>query len=277
MMGNNRKFCRSLLAVPAVLGFGLVTPTPAYALLSIIGAPSAAVAVGSLLGTAVVGGAVIAGVTFGPTTVAVGATLFVLVDPVDATFYNGSFQAFFPTDLLSPGVSGWLGDWGLNPATPEPPVGTSPLPAFDIQAPNSALTASVTNDLINGLQTVTFDWGPLGHAEIGSGEFNFYAAAFHAQRDLLITNLGAGAGPRPGANLFVAGLGISCSAPGSTVVNNQCGSPVTSNHSFLVQAVPEPATWLTFLTGFGTLAGLMRRGTWRQRSQPASGADRRLR
>src|SRR5450432_1065288 len=220
MVGTNRKFCRSLFAVP-VLGFGLVTATPAYALLTIFGAPSVAVVVGPVVATTAIAGATLVSAAGGGKYVAAGAiAAIVLLDPIDATFYNGSFQTFFPANLLTPAVSGWLGDWGLNPANPAPPVGTSPLGAFDIQAPNSALTASVTNDLINGLQTVTFDWGPSGHAESGSGEFNFYAVAFQAQQDLLITDLGAGAGPQPGANLFGASLGISCSAAGSTVLNN---------------------------------------------------------
>lgn len=259
-MGSNRKFRRSLFAIPAVVGLGLATATPAYALLSFFGTPSLTVAVPTAISGAAITGAVVVSAAGGGAYVAAGAVLVAVVDPTDATFYNGSFQTFFPTNLLTPDVSGWLGGWGVNPASPAPPVGTSPLPAFEIQAPNSSLTALVINDLINGIQKVTFDWGPSGHAEFGSGEFNFYAVAFQAKQDVLITNLGAGVGPQPGANLFGASLGISCTAAGSAVMNNQCGSPATSNHSFSVAAIPEPATWLTFLTGFGMLGGLLRRG-----------------
>jgi hypothetical protein len=185
---------------------------------------------------------------------------------MDDTFYNGSFETFFPSDLLTPIASGWLGDWGANPALPAPPVGTATLPAFAIQAPNAALTASITNDLVAGTQSVTFDWGPSGHAESSSGEFNFYAVAFQATQNVIITDLGAGPGPLPGANLY-GDAGITCSAAGSAVVNDSCGAPAANNHSFSVRALPEPATWLTFLMGFGLLGGMMRRR--RMASAPA--------
>jgi Ferritin-like len=270
IMRSNRKFRRSLFAIPAVLSFALATNTPAYAILSIFGTPSLTVAVPTAVSGAAIGGAVLVSAAGGGAYVVAGAILVAVVDPIDATFYQGSFQTYFPPNLLTPAVSGWLGDWGANPASPAPPVGTSPLPAFDIQPPNSSLTTLVTNDLINGIQTVTFDWGLSGHAHIGSGEFNFYAVAFQAKHDLLITDLGAGAGPQPGANLFGASLGITCSAAGSAVLNDSCGSPAGSNHSFAVTSTPEPASWVTFLTGFGMLGGLLRRGrSGNQRGQTA--------
>ena len=262
-MKTYRKIRRSSLALPAVLGLALAAPTPANALISLFGAPSVGVVVGPVVaGTAITGAAAVS-VAGGPKVAGVVAgtaiAAIVVFDPMDATYYNGSFETFFPSNLLTPIASGWLGDWGANPASPAPPVGASTLPAFDFQAPNAGLNSSVVTDLVNGTQTVTFDWGPSGHAETGSGEFNFYAVAFAAKQNVVITDLGAGAGPLPGANLY-GDAGISCSAPGSAVVMASCGAPAANNHSFSVRAVPEPATWLTFLTGFGLLGGIIRRG-----------------
>ena len=258
-MEKTRKAWRSLFAGSAFVGVALGTPTPAHAILSVFGAPSVAVAVTPVVAGTAIGGAAVVSAAGGGKYVAAGAiAAIVLFDPIDATFYNGSFETFFPSDLLKPAVSGWLGDWGLDPAKAAPPVGPSVLGAFDIQAPNVALTASVTNDLVHGVQTVTFDWGPSGHAESGSGEFNFYAVAFQARQSIVINNLGAGASALPGANLFGASLGISCSAPGSSIVNTECGSPASTNQSFSVTSAPEPATWLSLLAGLGMLGGVAR-------------------
>jgi len=260
MMEATRKAWRSLCASSALMGIALGTATPAHALLSVFGAPSVGVVVTPVVAGTAIGGAAVVSAAGGGKYVAAGAiAAVVLLDPIDATFYNGSFETFFPADLLTPAVSGWLGDWGLDPSKAAPPVGPSILGAFDIQAPNAALSASVTNDLVHGNQIVTFDWGPAGHAESGSGEFNFYAVAFQARQNILITDLGAGAAPLPGANLYGASLGISCSAAGSSVLSSECGSPASSNHSFSVTSVPEPATWLSVLAGLAMLGGVSRR------------------
>jgi hypothetical protein len=264
VMGYSRMIQPSSRTIYAMLGLGLVMPTPAHALISVFGTPSVGVVVGPVVAGTAIAGATAVSVAGGPKVAgAVAGTAIaaiVIFDPTADTFYNGSFETFFPSDLLTPIASGWLGDWGANPALPAPPVGAETLPAFSIQAPNAALTSVITNDPVAGTQSVTFDWGPSGHAESSSGEFNFFAVAFQATQNVLITDLGAGPGPLPGANLY-GDAGITCSAAGSAVVNDGCGAPAANNHSFSVQALalPEPATWLTFLMGFGLLGGMIRR------------------
>lgn len=262
-MEASRIFRGYLFAMTVLVSLGAM-PTRANAFASVFGAPSAAASLATLAGTGAgaVGAAVVAEAAAdgaGKYVVA-GAIVLLVVDPVEATYYNGAFAINFAPDMLNPIYSGWLGSWGDTPANPAPPVnpsGTFPVgTTFNIHGPNPALTASVVNDVVNGIQTVTFDWGPSGHAQSDVGHFNFYAAAFQAKQDLIIKNLGAGAAPLAGANLYTSNLGVSCSAAGSSVLS-QCGSE--TSHSFTTTAVPEVETWQLALVGVGVLGGVTRR------------------
>src|SRR5437762_1359715 len=83
-------------------------------------------------------------------------------------------------------------------------------------AANPARTSSINNDLINGVQDVTFDWGLNGHAITGPDHFHFYAALFRAKQDFFISYLGTDDSSVGTANLFTTNNGISCSAAGSS-------------------------------------------------------------
>jgi hypothetical protein len=205
----------------------------------------------------------------GVITVTAG-TVVSIVDPPAGTFYNGSFTEFYDPSIVNVTSSGWLGSWGANPALPAPPADQSSWPAtgvpLNLQAPNAALSASVLNDAQAGLETVTFDWGPAGHEETSTGQFNFFATVFTLTTDATLTFLGEAPNgqPPPGANFYVLNSGLSCSLPNETVIST-CGEPTTQYYN--ISPVPGPIAGAG-LPGLIVASGALL-GWWRRRRKIA--------
>ena len=263
--------CSKTRLISFILCASIVIAQPAYGVATIAGVAVSgpAVVATAVAGTAgAAGGATVAVASSGwwsdlGLAVAVASVLVIVVDPPSGTFYHGNFAINFPAAFLEPVDSGWLGEWGNTPNDAAPPVDPSggfPNGAtFVIHSANPALTASVNNELIRGVQGVSFDWGLSGHGVTGPDHFNFYAALFRAKQDFFISYLGNGDKLMGDANLFTTNMGISCSPAGSSVIE-QCGSPRTQ--FFSIAGVPEPSTWALMIGGLGLFGYAMR---WRIR------------
>lgn len=243
---------------------------PAFAIVSLVGAvPSTtAVAVSGLSAVGVGSAVTVAtpnswwGGAFGY-ALTLGGIVVVAVDPPAGTFYDGQFTLHYDSNHLQVKVSGWLGDWGADPALPPPPADPDDYftgLTFVIQDDTAAgLSAVIADDAVNGLQSVSFDWGLSGHAAGSSEPFNFFATAFEAKQDLMITYVGSGATPPADANLYVTTSGLHCSLPGSDLIE-MCGESTTSYFKTTpATPVPEPATYALMLAGFGLLGLATRR------------------
>lgn len=241
----------AVLTAPKTIGLSKVSLKPAVA---IVGSGAAVATAGiinkSWWGT-LVGGAIAAG----------GITV-ALIDPPGGTFFSGTFAVHYPSDLMTPGISGWLGTWGEDPTLLPPPVsvddwgtpGNETL--FTLQNPNAGLSASVVNT-VAGVQSVAFDWGSGGHSESSSDPLNIFAAKFIVNSDVQVAYLGDFISPPEGANFFVSTpIGIECLPAGETIMQ-QCGELTTSYYSV---TVPEPSSLMLLLVGVGAMmAGLMRK------------------
>jgi hypothetical protein len=189
--------------------------------------------------------------TFGGTYLALGSIFVGGVDPDPATFYDGQFTFHYDAKLMRLRESGWLGDWGINASLPPPPANRDdwyPGLTFALQDPAAGLSVVSSVDPINGLQSVSFDWGPGGHTVPGTEPFNFFASAFEAKVDLVVTYMGTAATPPAGANFFVSSAGIRGTCPGEDTVKLQGHS---ETQYFKVSPVPEPSMMV-----IGTLFGL---------------------
>jgi hypothetical protein len=201
----------------------------------------------------------------------IGGIAIAVLDPPAGTFYGGSWTLHYPANLFETGEAGWLGDWGDTPsdaAPPADPLGFPDETLFVVHAASPSLAAVIVDDPVAGLQTTTFDWGPVGHSAAEAGPFNMFAALFEAKETVRMQFLGtsSAASPLSGSNFFVSSPGISCSLPGSDLITT-CGEPETQY--FFVSAVPAPATWLVMIAGIGTVGAVMRRGR-RRATLPAA-------
>jgi hypothetical protein len=198
----------------------------------------------------------------GGSLLAAGALASGIVDPPGGTIYSGEFEFHYPANLMVPVSQGWLGDWGQNPSLPAPPVnpndwGTSANPTiFKLQAPNAGLSSSFSDNGM-GVQTITFDWGPSGHAESEAGAFNFFASEFRMLTTVHATYLGNASSPLPGADFFVSvlGGGFPCKPTGG-VSTVDCGETTTSY--FAITQVPEPSSGMLLAMGAVALLGFLR-------------------
>ncbi len=205
----------------------------------------------------------------GGVALGLGGIALGMVDPTPAKFYTGKFQIHYPSNLLQPGISGWLGDWGSNPALQPPPVdpkdwGTTESPTLvTIQSPNSSLSANVTDDL-NGLQIVNFDWGPSGYTEQSPGPFHFFASSFISKENNLRGRLlGDFDAPPSDANFYISASEIIC-LPSDEVVKQNCGEPQTSYYR--LERVPSPLPILGVSATLGFSRKLRKR--MKSRKQP---------
>lgn len=236
----------AILTTPNTIGLSKVSLKPAALIVgSGAGVASTAIVKGSFWGT-LVGGAIAAG----------GITV-ALIDPPGGTFYSGDFDVYYPSDLLTPDISGWLGTWGEDPTLLPPPAsvddwgtpGNETL--FTLQNANPSLSASVANT-VAGIQSVAFDWGTGGHTESSADPLNIFATKFIANRDLQVTYLGDFIAPPEGANFYVSTpAGIECLPAGETMLQ-QCGELTTSYYSV---KVPEPSSLILLLIGAGAILG----------------------
>ena len=260
------RLIRSSLCGFALLAF-CVIPSPVYAtaaLASVVAAGSYAVAT-----AAVVGGTGVATVgvakdndtaTKGGLLVAVGGLLVAVADPPAGIFYNGSFAITYPSNLLTISSPGWLGPWGVDPNLPTLPVDPNEWGSefvFTLQAPNSALSATI-NNTVPGTEQVSFNWGANGFAVADSNPFNFFANLFTAKTDVAINYLGSANTPPPGANFYVSSWNVPCSPPGQSTIGN-CGE--TTTQYFEVSGIPEPSIWSIVLLGLLAVVVAARRLT----------------
>jgi hypothetical protein len=193
--------------------------------------------------------------------VALGGVAVGLADPPSGIFYSGTFTYHYDSNVMEILNSGWLGSWGADPTLLAPPVnpdlwdGPNGEPTIiTLQQPNSNLSASIVDDIPNGLRTISFNWGSTGHPEDSPDPFNFFATTFEFKKTAKITYLGDFTAPPPTANFFLSNDTFKCSIPtlpppDDTIIK-ECGRPVTSY--FLVTAVPDPSSILGLLA-LGTL------------------------
>jgi hypothetical protein len=162
-----------------------------------------------------------------------GGAAIVILDPPSGTYFNGSWTIHYPSNLLSPGVYGWLGDWSNLPGAVAPPVdtvGTQTNLPLTFGPPSAGLATSTSIDTLLGFETTSFDWGTAGHAIPGSDPLNVFAAEFAPTETVTMQYLGsaaAGDPPPAGSNLFVTTPALVCRPPGA----NQpvtCGDPEPS-------------------------------------------------
>jgi hypothetical protein len=203
--------------------------------------------------------------------VALGGVAVGLADPPSGIFYSGTFTYHYDSNVMEILNSGWLGFWGEDPTLPTPPVnpdlwdGQNGEPTIiTLQQPNSNLSASIVDDIPNGLRTISFDWGATGHPEDSPDPFNFFATTFEFKKTAKITYLGDFTAPPSTANFFISNDTFKCSIPTLPPPNDtkiqECGEPVTSY--FRVTPVPEPSSTLSLLalgTFFGAASTLKRK------------------
>ena len=185
-----------------------------------------------------------------------GGVAISLVDPPGGTFFDGHFQLIYPDGLLTPIFSGWMGDWGLNPNLPPPPV--NPLEwgtgiEFFIQPPAPGLDVNIDQSQ-PGVISVAFGW-PVGSPSSTSENFNFFATIFQINQDARAIYLGQHSEPPPGANNYVANTLIRCAPPGQNLVS-PCGN--VSTGFYQITAIPLPPTAILLLTAIIFLAGVRR-------------------
>ncbi len=194
-----------------------------------------------------------------------GGVALSIVDPPAGTFYSGSFTFYYDTDLMKPTYSGWLGDWGADPSLLAPPVDPNQWDGTNgngttvtLQQPNPNLSAAIMDDSINGLQTISFDWGTNGYSTNSTEPFNFFATAFEFTSDVELKYLGDFAQPPSEANFYISTPGFQCTLAPDEITIRTCGEPSTSYYS--VRSVPEPSSILGASVALGLgFGGLLKR------------------
>jgi hypothetical protein len=187
--------------------------------------------------------------TLGGILIAGGGVALGITDPPAATFYSGTFYFHYDSKLMKVLNFGWLGSWGENPSLLAPPVDPNLWDGVSgegttvaLQNPNQSLSVNIIDDDINGLQTVSFDWGTNGYSADSTEPFNFFATAFEFKRDVILKYLGDFAQPPSEANFYVSTPGIQCTLPPDETIIQTCGEPITSY--YIVSQVPEPTSIL---------------------------------
>jgi hypothetical protein len=171
---------------------------------------------------------------------------------------------------------GWFGAFGADPSVPAPSVINGPPPAgwystWDLQAPNSGMTANVSINNTLGLMVVDFNWGPGGYTPPTPSDFNFFGYIYSVPvgtttQQLQIDSQGA---PGPGKIVLVGnGDAAEIMAEGTNAPTY-----LVCSGGYCGDVVPEPATWRLFLVGFGVL-GLIARAL-RRKGAPSRQASLR--
>lgn len=213
----------------------------------------------------VIGGA--AGVqqtTAGRVASAVGGGALAVFDPDSHTFLSGQIALTFPANLIDVELVGWFREFGADPTLLVPPVTTNGFleagGPYPLQPAAAGMTVTLTET--TGNLIIRFD-APAGITVDPAEEHINTVGIFF--RNISGSDLEWTIADGPG-NFFQrpAEQFLLCQDPDGTVTS--CGS-LTPAFTYLIQPVPEPATWSLFGAALLVVIVGWRRGLQRNESK----------